>query len=177
MNNPSDISIRIAKEEDAHAIAEIHVSSWQKIYRGHIPDRVLDNLSVSEREQRWRVLINSKVKVLLIEKDNETLGFASLCPSRDADTNPNICGEISAIYLNPNVWHQGLGKQLLNRALTELENMGFSEVILWVLQENQLARNFYERMGFINTQNTKTHPYEIDVILNEVRYRKNLKSQ
>lgn len=152
MNSSSEFSMRLAKEGDARAIAAIHVASWQKIYRGHIPDVTLDNLSISERElQQWHALINNKVNIWLIEKNNDIVGSVSICPSRDTDTDPNTCGEISAIYLNPKVWHQGLGKKLCSRALTELKNMGFSEVILWVLQENELARKFYERMGFINT--------------------------
>ena len=177
MNSSSEISIRSAQEKDARAIAEIHVASWQKIYRSHIPDTVLDNLSISEREQQWRALINNKVNIWLIEKNNEIVGFVSICPSRDTDTDPNTCGEISAIYLNPKVWHQGLGKKLCSRALTELENMGFSEVILWVLQENELARKFYERMGFTDTKNIKTDQYDKDIILNEVRYIKKLKNK
>lgn len=177
MNNSPSISIRLAKEEDAHSIAEIHVTSWQKIYRGHIPDIILDNLSINEREKKWRALINNEVNILLIEKNNEIVGFASLCPSRDTDTDPNIFGEISAIYLKPSVWHQGLGKKLCSRAFKELENMGFSEVIIWVLQENHLARRFYESMGFTSTKALKADQYDKDVILYEVRYRKKLKTK
>lgn len=175
MNRFSEINLRLAQEDDAQTIAAIHVASWQKIYRGHIPDRILDNLSVNERAQQWRTLINEEVNIVLIEKSNDIVGFVSLCPSRDPDTDPNTCGEISAIYLHPNVWHQGLGKKLCNRAVTELENKGFSEVILWVLQENHLARKFYERMGFANTKDIKADEYDKDVILNEVRYRKRIK--
>lgn len=171
MNVSSDINIRLANESDAYRIAKIHVASWQKIYRGYIPDSVLDKLSVSEREQKWRELINNEVRILVIEKDNAIVGFASLCPSRDVDTNPDKCGEISAIYLHPDRWHQGLGKKLCHRVLAELVEMGFSEVILWVLQENSQARKFYEGMGFTNTGDIKADQYDKDVILNEVRYR------
>lgn len=176
MSSISDINIRLAKAADAYKIAEIHVISWQKIYRGHIPAVVLDSLSISKREQQWRALIDNATSILLIEKNNKILGFASFCPSRDIDTNPTTCGEISAIYLNPTVWHQGLGKKLCNRALTELEKMGFNQVILWVLQENKLARKFYESIGFTNTKHTKKERYDKDVILNEVRYQKELKN-
>lgn len=168
----SIINIRLASIEDAHAIATIHVLSWQKIYQGHIPDSVLDQLSIKEREQQWAHLISNNIKILKLEKNNEIVGFASLCASRDADTNPTICGEISAIYLHPNVWHQGLGKQLCHRALIELKNMGFAEVILWVLKENTQARKFYENMGFTATGDTKLDEYDKNVMLNEVRYRK-----
>lgn len=176
-NNPSVINIRIADEKDAHSIAIIHTASWQKIYRGHIPDSILDNLSVNEREKKWREFINNKVKILVIEKDYEIVGFASLCPSRDNDKDKYTCGEISAIYLNPDIWHQGLGTKLCHSALSELEDMGFKEVILWVLQENDRARNFYESLGFTTTGDTKAHEIIKDVILNEVRYQKKLTTQ
>jgi ribosomal protein S18 acetylase RimI-like enzyme len=177
LNNPSNISIRSARKDDALAIAKVHVISWQKIYRGYIPDKILDNLSINKRTQQWRELINNKVSILLIEKNDEIVGFVSLCPSRDTDQNPSICGEISAIYLNPIVWHQGLGKKLCHSALTELENMGFKEVMLWVLQENHLARKFYESMGFINTNIIKAAEYEKEIVLNEVRYSKKLQNK
>lgn len=171
MNEPTNINIRFANSKDAHSIAMIHVISWQKTYRGNIPDTVLDNLSITKREQQWRELISHNVKILVIERDNKIVGFASICQSRDKDTNPEICGEISAIYLEPNVWHQGLGKQLCHRALYELANLGFTEVILWVLNENNQARRFYESMGFINTGNVKAEQYDKDVVLNEIRYK------
>jgi len=42
------INIRLANPTDAREIAKVHVSSWQKIYKGFIPDRILDALSVDE---------------------------------------------------------------------------------------------------------------------------------
>lgn len=172
-----NIKIRFAREEDSHAIATIHVTSWQKIYRGHIPDTVLDNLSIKERHHMWHTLIRNNVKILVLEKNNKIIGFASLCASRDADTNQKTCGEISAIYLNPDVWHQGLGKQLCQKAFVELKKIGFNEVILWVLEANTQAKRFYESMGFIATGDTKSVKYNNEVILNEIRYRKNLNAE
>lgn len=174
MNNTSIANIRLAKEEDAYTIALIHVKSWQKIYRGHIPDSVLDHLSVNVREQKWRDLINNDTKILVIEKNNAIVGFASLCAARDVDTNQKTCGEISAIYLHPEVWHQGLGKQLCQKAFFELKGMGFNKVILWVLKENTQARRFYESMGFISTGKTKTDKYDENVTLHEICYQKKL---
>ena len=174
MDNSLAMHIRLAKKGDAHTIATIHVASWQKIYRNYIPDRVLDKLSVKEREQKWHELISNHVRILVIEQDNLMVGFASLCPSRDAGLDSNICGEISAIYLHPNVWHQGLGKKLCNKALSELEKMGFSEVVLWVLKENNQARKFYESMGFSETRQSKIELYDKNVNLQEIQYIKKL---
>ena len=174
MNNAPTKSIRIAKERDAHAIAIIHVASWQKIYRGHIPDVILNNLSINEREEKWLALIKNNVRILVIELANLMVGFASIGPSRDPDSDPTKCGEISAIYFHPDFWRQGLGKRLCKKAFSELEEMGFSEVTVWVLKENELARKFYEKMGFKDTGDIKTDEYDKGVILNEIRYRKKL---
>lgn len=45
MNQDNETLIRIANLSDARQIAKIHIASWQKIYRGVIPDSLLDNLS------------------------------------------------------------------------------------------------------------------------------------
>ena len=177
VNKSSIINIRFAKLHDAHAIASIHIASWQKIYYGHIPDAILNTLSITEHEQRWHNFIKKDVAILILEKDNQIIGFASLGPSRDTDTDPSKCGEISAIYLHPDVWHQGLGKKLCSTALLELAKMGFDEVILWVLKENHQARKFYVAMGFVETSHTKIEPYGKDVILQEIRYRRKLHNE
>ncbi len=43
---------KTSRKYDAHFIAIVHVTSWQKIISGHIPDEMLDNLSITEHEER-----------------------------------------------------------------------------------------------------------------------------
>jgi len=146
------INIRSAILSDAKKIAIIQVSSWQKIYQGLIPDRILDTLSVKEREQQWLELLTKKVKLLVLELDGHLVGFASICPSRDEDTDPKFYSEISALYLHPDIWFKGVGKKLCLAALSELEMLGLNNVIFWVLKENRLATSFYKKLGFEETQ-------------------------
>lgn len=167
------ITIRFAKPADAEQIAICHVASWQKAYRGHIPDHVLDSLSVKEREHKWHDILNKNANVLVLERNNKIIGFASLCPARDQDTDPKRCGEIQAIYLHPEFWHQGLGKKICHKALSELEKMGFTEVIVWALKGNDQARQFYESMCFNETGDCKLQSYYQGITLNVVRYQKN----
>lgn len=167
------IHIRHAIASDARAIAKIHVSSWQVIYRGYMPDKVLDNLSIDERERLWKTLIEDNVGILVLEESKNLIGFVSFCPSRDQDVEPTNVAEISAIYLNPDSWRKGFGKLLCNAAIEELRKSGYHEVTLWVLDDNQQAKQFYEKMGFINSFDTKTDE-EDGCVLREVRYRKNL---
>ena len=171
--NMNNYTIRFANPSDAEAIARCHIASWQKSYRFLFTDEVLDNLSVPERTQRWSDILNKGVKVLVLEVNNRIQGFASFCSSRDKDTDPKICGEIHAIYLHPDVWYQGFGKKLCEQAFAELTLMGFSEVILWVLEENEQARKFYQRMGFKETGHTKQE-HDYDVMFTLLRNKKEL---
>lgn len=166
----------------------IHIL-WQKIYRGHISDEILNKLSVEKRTQAWRDLIVKGIKILTLEKEKQIIGFVGICPSRDSDKHANQYGEISSIYLHPDFWYQGLGKLLCSSALAELKRTGYSEVILWVLKENKQARQFYESMGFILEGNEKINNLSactlgvivgekatenVNVSLHEVRYCKSL---
>lgn len=173
----TEVNLRIADINDAEQIAKIHVLSWQATYRGYIPDSVLDNLSLESRQKQWTELINNGVSVLVIVKNSLIVGFASICAARDENSDKQTCGEISAIYLAPHVWHQGLGRKLCLAAFNELQKTGFQEVIVWVLKENLQARKFYEAMGFVNTARIKSEPYDDNIILNEVCYQKYLKDK
>ena len=168
------ILIRNAQILDAKAIAKIHISSWQVIYRGHVPDNVLDNLSLNEREKLWTTLLENNVQVLVMEEDKNLIGFVSFCPSRDHDADPTIVAEISAIYLKPDKWRKGFGKLLLNTAIEKLGKLNYSEVTLWVVDSNEQAKQFYKSLGFTNTLDEKIEQSD-SYSLHEIRYRKNLK--
>lgn len=169
------VHIRHAISSDARAIAKIHVCSWQVIYRGHIPDNILDNLSVDEREKLWKTLLEQNTAILVLEENNNLVGFISYCPSRDQGVNPVNVAEISAIYLNPDSWKKGFGQMLCNAAINELIKLGYTEVTLWVLDQNQQAIKFYEKMCFINISEIKIDERD-GYTLCEIKYQKILSS-
>lgn len=48
---------------------------------------------------------------------------------------------------------KGYGQYLMDACVDELNKSGFHKIILWVLEENQRARKFYEKNGFVCTDN------------------------
>ncbi|WP_158092190.1 MULTISPECIES: GNAT family N-acetyltransferase [Pseudonocardia] len=145
--------MRRAEPTDARAIAEVHVRSWQVGYRGQLPDDLLDSLDPTDRIPRWEAAIEAASwpgrGTLLIENhDALVAGFAHLGPSRDADHDPGATGEIASFYIDPMSWGRGLGRRLMNDALTELSSR-YRTGTLWVLESNARARAFYEATGWI----------------------------
>jgi len=170
------VHVREAKLADAAAIAKVHFYSWQKIYARPISDNLLHNLSIKEREIQWRTWLQNNAEVLVAEaeEENNIYGFISFCPARDKDLNTNNVAEITALYVTPNKWRTGIGKLLIEAALSKISYNNFKEVALWVFEKNSQARSFYEKAGFQITTSYKTDDTS-DKDLKEIRYHKYLK--
>lgn len=167
------ITIRLAAIEDARAIAELHIRSWQWAYRGQIPDAYLDNLSSQlERrvEQRRAELaaLPPHARWWVAEQGSKIVGFARTGQCRDQDVAPGTA-EVEAIYLAQEVAGQGIGRALFARAVADLHQRGFQRATLWVLESNQRARRFYEVAGWSPDGVSKTEERP-GTLLREVRY-------
>lgn len=165
------MTIRTATESDAAEIARIHVDTWRVAYAGIVPDSHLSRLSKKGREKRWaRTLsVSTKETRLAVAPDGQVVGWSSFGPSRDNDGQG--AGELYAIYLDHSHWGKGIGRELMDDAVSHLNDDGFASITLWVLQENTQARTFYEKAGFNPDGVSKV--IEIDgKKLAELRYRK-----
>jgi len=169
--------IRDASPADADGIALVHVRSWQAAYRGLMPQEHLDQLDVARRAQGWtRSLTNadpSRYATLVAIADEQVAGFASIGPTRDPDADPASTGEVRAIYLLPQAWGQGLGRDLMSATLARLAVLGYQAATLWVLKENARARRFYQAAGFTTDGAEQTEDIA-GAPVTEIRYRRDL---
>jgi ribosomal protein S18 acetylase RimI-like enzyme len=157
---------------DAKRIAQIHIETWRAAYRGQMPDAVLDALDVNRRKTFWsNRLATQPHGVSVAEVNEEIVGFCDLIPSRDTDSKSQKVGEIAAIYVHPEFWRKGAGKELCSHSLNEAHRQKYAAVTLWVLSSNTAARNFYEAMGFCLDGATKVDRSFQNYELYEVRYR------
>lgn len=166
-----NIDIRPATVLDADQIAKVHILSWKAAYQNHIPQHLLDNLSQEKRSYEWREVLKKSTEAWVIDDQKSCLGFASICPTRDADDDPNKVIEISAIYLLPEFWGKGLGQKLCQVIFNHVTRKGFKEVTLWVLESNNQARHFYESLGFFTHGDIKMDHVGCEK-LPVIRYRK-----
>lgn len=166
------MNVRSATIEDAAAIAQIHVAAWQAAYKGLLPDDLLANLSVENRERYWHsTLEQGAMPIFVAEDDGAVCGFASCGPTRDDDLDAQTMAELQTLYLTPDMIGKGYGKALMVRVIETLREQGFAEVMLWALDGNARAIRFYEGGGFVADGQVKTETVTETVELHELRYR------
>ena len=78
-------------------------------------------------------------------------------------------GHIARLYVDRDQWGRGIGTLLYQAAIAYLVDRGFREATLWVLEANDRARWWYERLGWRPTGERKAvyPPAAID----DLRYR------
>lgn len=163
MSRPPSSRVRAATVEDADAIGEIHVRSWQSAYRGIVPDEYLDALDVAEFQARRRDNIAAHrtpgARWWVIEDAARAVGFAVTGPARDDDLDGETVSELRAIYLTPAAIGKGFGRELMQRAVDDARERGWREMIMWVLEGNERGRRFYAAAGFRPDERVEPKPH------------------
>ncbi|MET8149798.1 GNAT family N-acetyltransferase [Actinoplanes sp. NPDC049668] len=173
------VIVRAATVNDVEALADVHVWTWQKAYRGKVSQEYLDRMDPSQRQPGWRRILQDRGPTATLVAENESdgvVGFICVSPSRDSDTVPQSVGEIQALYLLPAYWGQGVGQLLMDAGLRRLAEAGYREISLWVLATNDRARRFYEAGGWRPDGSTKTDDSR-GFPLVEVRYRRGVSAE
>ena len=170
-------TVRVARTDDAEAIADAHVRSWLATYRGLVPDAILDGLSVERRTTFWRDTISAETggsvptaRTWVVEAAARVQGFAATGAIRDQPDGLAGAGEVFAIYLAPEARGRGFGRALFTHAVDDLRARGFDPVVVWVFEANTEARRFYEAAAF--EPDGARQPVDFgEVALPEIRYR------
>lgn len=146
--------IREATPEDAAAITVVQVRAWRRAYADILPPEAVEPEAVAARRERWVSILAggaaSGAPTLVWDQDGVLAGFGSIGPARDADVaGRSGGGELRALYVDPPAQGAGVGRALLTAAEERLRDDGFAFAVLWVFAENGLARDFYERRGWV----------------------------
>ncbi len=161
------VVIRPAHGSDAGAILDVRYESWRATYGPYLPEHVWDESERTGRVARFaQRLADGSMLALVAEVDNAIRAYVIYGSSRDDDLT--AAGEIHAIYAHPDHWSTGLGRALLAAAIDAL---AVRPITLWVLENNERARRFYEIAGFHADGSRKQADMPGGVELPEIRYR------
>jgi ribosomal protein S18 acetylase RimI-like enzyme len=161
------ITVNKAIESDAESLANVLCRSWRDSYASWIEEAELARrTNVESRKKTFDMMLKEgKATLLLAKWDGIPCGLCCYGPSRDPDLSDRT--EIISLYTLKEYWGKKVGLALMDHALANIESPG---VFLWVIQENQRARKFYEKSGFVQDGSQKS----IFGNVAEVRYQKNL---
>jgi GNAT superfamily N-acetyltransferase len=130
------LTLRRGTPDDAEILFAIHRESAMTAY-AHIfpPDRYAfpDN----EMRAHWvSSLGDPDTAIVVVERASAPIGFVGVSP-----------GWLRNLFVLPSEWGRGVGSALHDEAVTILRAAG-EGARLWVLQENERARRFYEDRGW-----------------------------
>jgi ribosomal protein S18 acetylase RimI-like enzyme len=140
-------AVRVARPEDAVAVARVYIDSWHDTYAAILPSQLLCAMTVKGQAARWRAAIRARGReqVLVAESNRHGLvGMSSLGPSRDGTLG--FDGEIYTLYVDPEYYGRGAGTALLRAGFASLRARGFVSCLIWAHARNPV-RFFYEAMG------------------------------
>ena len=135
------VRIRLARLEDAAAIAEI--------YNQGIEDRVatFETKRRSVRDQRaWLQGLAGRYPAIVAQFDNEIIGWAGAGPYRDRECYRGI-GEFS-MYVRRDWKRKGVGDLLLAGLIHEAERLGLWKLLSRIFPFNEASRALCRKHGF-----------------------------
>ena len=142
--------IREATLKDAASIAAIEVSSSRYAYENIVPRKCLyDDLSVEARIPVYERWLNEKRFELYVFEDPDSGVIKGMMGiGRCEDDDKENAFELHFIYVDPQYVRQGIGYQMLEFFEQKGAERGFNEFVIWVLAENKMGINFYEKYGY-----------------------------
>lgn len=137
--------VRHAKIQDIPRIAEIIVFGKRVAYRP-----IFQNDEVSFNELQVSNIIEelranpTLLDSVLVYDDGIVKGTINRTDGEDET-------EISEFYVEPFFKRSGIGRELMNALVDEVQKEGKKRIFLWVIKDNLEARSFYEKNGFAAT--------------------------
>jgi Acetyltransferases len=139
--------IRPAERKDASRLAEILIFTKRVAYRSIFHNDIVsfNEMQVLELALSFRDNEHA-LNDLYVYDDGIVKGLIRWSKESKLDSDKV---RVHEIYVDTFFQGQGIGSILIHDCIHRSKELGCNEIILWVLEENFDAREFYEKHGFI----------------------------
>ena len=166
--------VRRLRREDVARVAEIQVFGWRTTFRGIMSDELLFNERTVEKWLHlWygKVVANSKdIFDFVFAEDGHVKGVVTCGFCRDEDKVGAY--ELWGLYVEPCMKGGGIGTKLVEHCENKAREMGCKEFVIWAVEENVRAIEFYvKKFGYKLDGTKKVRP---PVVVPQVRMVKKL---
>ncbi|MGC5615312.1 GNAT family N-acetyltransferase [Georgenia sp. Z1491] len=139
--------IRPATVLDAEVIAELHARAWRATYGGAVDADRLDE-RLADYPRTWRELLaddGGGAATWLAHRDGAAVGFLRASAVGGGEVRSL---RLESMYLDVDEQGSGTADNLMTMAL------GDAPAFLWVWRDQERARAFYRRHGFVEDGET-----------------------
>lgn len=160
-----EYTLRPAEEAETEQLAGIKSRYIRSLYRGFLANDYLREASRDFYlpEITW-MMREKKLRVDVLETDRQVVGYIAY----GIDPSDPACGIIREEAIQPEYGRREKDA-LVQHAIRQLADMGFSTIHLWVLRDNFRARYLFESIGFRPDGMARVEPRD-GLQLNIARY-------
>jgi L-amino acid N-acyltransferase YncA len=164
------LEVRCADERDVETMAAIYVTAARQGWAHIFGEQNLETVAPPVDHLRDQVAsTDPRHQVFVADRQGRMVAYAVIRPSQDEDADSSV-GELDALYCDPSVWGQGVGRALMASAIEALRESGFAEATLWTSPANHRPRRIYEAAGWTLDGTTRDKPWRGTNWL-DLRYR------
>lgn len=170
------------------AMSLIHALGWRASYTEAVPAQYM---AQQITDDRWTAFfeqgyLTGLCNGILLYSEDTPVSCITYGPARvgSADQGGAVCsfssegyegwGEIISFYTHPDHTGRGCGGILMEAALDCLARAGYPSCFVLVLRENEGARRFYARHGFVWDGTHEDIPFPPDRVCVDLRYVRRL---
>lgn len=141
-----------ATPADADLLAAMHAESWRNAYAGLIPADYLETHAPAERLATWRARMlegaEAPLEATILRVNGQPAGFSCLMPLAE----PGYGIYLDNLHVMQAYHGRGYGKTLMAHCATRVASQWPGKpLFLYVLDGNTQAREFYRRLGGVES--------------------------
>lgn len=148
MNSQTEIKLRSWTKNDFPILKNILLATWKEAYSFIPEEDILKHFNNFYSEDRLiEMLIDPFTNGILADVNSTSVGWMKLFEDQ---INKKLF--VSSLYVLPEFQGFGIGKKLLNEAYTIAIKKKYKKVWLGVMKQNVKAIGWYQKIGFIFTE-------------------------
>lgn len=164
-----DVGIRYATENDLIPLTDIYNAAIRK----HTCTGDLDEFSYDDRKIWLREHLNEKYCCLVVEKDDQIIGYGTLSPYRKNRKALSHVSEVS-IYIRDSFTGRGIGTRLIKRLEVASKEREITILMAYIFKSNKASIALFSKNDFSKWGELPNVVRQVDFVTSHVIYGKEL---
>lgn len=141
------LEIRLLVEKEIDEMTELYVKSWRATYKGIIPDKILNTITVEKFNKIWKEYITKENNGIFGAFENDVfLGFGAFTPDEEMEDTLYL----DSLHIKDGYKGKGVGTKIINHLKEYAKEKGYKGVSVSIMSGNDRARNLYTKLGAIH---------------------------